>query len=214
MRSASASRDLQSDGPRLISPNKRHEPHRQELPCPDLSLIVEFEQDQALEGERSTDWDHHSASRLELPNQRWRDLARCRGDDNTVERRRLLPTVIAVAESRRDVVVTKALQSLRGGVGKGRDNLDRVDFARETREDGGLIARASADLQHNMVRPDLQEVGHQGDDEWLRDGLAVTDRQRTIGISLVPHSFRHELMPRHKPHGLEYPRGNVIAANG
>src|SRR5262249_44129073 len=141
MRSASASPDLLSGGFALISTGKGHEPYRKQLPCPDLSLIVELDQDQMLEGERSTDWDHHSAPRLELPNQRRRDLARCRGDDNPVERRRLLPTIVAVAESRRDVIVTKALQSLRSGVGKRRDNLDRLDFARETREDGGLIAR-------------------------------------------------------------------------
>src|SRR5262245_43390858 len=197
MRSASASPDLLSGGFALISTGKGHEPYRKQLPCPDLSLIVELDQDQMLEGERSTDWDHHSAPRLELPNQRRRDLARCRGDDNPVERRRLLPAVIAVSESRRDVAIAKPLQPLRGGVRERRYDLNRVDFTHQTREDGGLIARSSADLEHGIVRPDLHEIGHQSDDEWLRDGLAVTDRQRTICISLASFSIGHELMTWH-----------------
>src|SRR5260370_30277237 len=101
MRSAFPSPELLSRmGPCLISAGKRHELHGKELSCPDLSLTIDLDQDKVLEGERSADRDHHSAARLELLNQRRRNLARRRGDDNAVGQCRPLPTVIAVAPAR------------------------------------------------------------------------------------------------------------------
>src|ERR1700732_432864 len=105
-----------SHDPRLMSAGKRHERHGKELLRSHLSLIVDFHNDKMLESKGSANRDDHSAARLELLDQRCRNLARDGGDDDAVEWRRLLPTVIAVAEARRDVGIAEALQPLRGMV--------------------------------------------------------------------------------------------------
>src|SRR2546429_5586936 len=88
---------------RLIAAGQRHELYGKELPCRHLSLAIDLDQDEVLEGERSADRYYHSAARLELRNQRRRNLARRGSDENAVERCRFLPTTIAVALSRRDI---------------------------------------------------------------------------------------------------------------
>jgi hypothetical protein len=80
-----------SHDPRLMSAGKRHERHVKELPRSHLSLIVDFHNDKMLESKGSANRDDHSAARLELLDQRWRNLARDGGDDDAVEWRRLLP---------------------------------------------------------------------------------------------------------------------------
>ena len=48
-----------------------------------------------------------------------------------------------------------------------------------------------------MVRPDLELLGHVGDDIGLADGLAAGDRQRVIRIGFVGVVGRHEILARH-----------------
>ena len=55
-----------------------------------------------------------------------------------------------------------------------------------------------------MVRPGREQMGHQGDDERLRDGLAMADRQRrvVIGVGCVPG--RHQQVARDDAHRVEH----------
>jgi hypothetical protein len=54
-------------------------------------------------------------------------------------------------------------------------------------------------------------VGHQRDDERLRDGLAVADRQRPVAVGLVLVPVGHELVASHLVHDREHPGIDVIA---
>src|SRR4029077_1018652 len=56
------------------------------------------------------------------------------------------------------------------------------------------------DLQHDIVRADLQQVGHQCDNEGLGDRFLETDGKRSIGVGVGLKLDRHELMPRHVSH--------------
>ena len=58
------------------------------------------------------------------------------------------------------------------------DDLDRIDLMRQFVQHGGLIAEPGADLQHLVAAREFQQVGHQPDDEGLRNRLAMADRQR------------------------------------
>ena len=50
-----------------------------------------------------------------------------------------------------------------------------------------------------MLRPNVQPLGHQRDHIRLRDGLAVTDRRRAVGESLIRQVVGEESLPRHCP---------------
>jgi hypothetical protein len=60
----------------------------------------------------------------------------------------------------------------------------------------GLITRSRADLEHTIRRFGVQQLGHERDDEGLRDRLPFTDRQRSIGIGERLLRGRNEAMAR------------------
>src|SRR5262245_43150171 len=71
-------------------------------------------------------------------------------------------------------------------------------------EDGGLITGASAYLKDDIARPHAQQVGHQSDDERLRNGLTIADRQWSVSICVATHSLGHKLVPRYIAHDFQY----------
>jgi hypothetical protein len=75
-----------------------------------------------------------------------------------------------------DVIVTELPQACLGLLGELLDDLDAPHPANELTEHGRLIAQAGADLQHDIVLPRLQQIGHNGDHEGLRDRLVEADR--------------------------------------
>ena len=79
-------------------------------------------------------------------------------------------------------------------------------------EDGGLVARAGAHLKDDIARPHAQQVGHQSDDERLRNGLTIADRQWSVSICVAAHSIGHELVPRYIAHDFEYLRCDRVSA--
>ena len=87
-----------------------------------------------------------------------------------------------------------------------RDPLHAKDLAAEFGEDGGLVARAGADLQHRLRMVANDEVGHGRDHEGLRDGLVVADRQRGVLVGATCQRLVHEQVargiPDHFQHGL------------
>ena len=97
-------------------------------------------------------------------------------------------------------------------VGQGRDNLDRVDLPGQLGQNRRLISGTRADLEHAVVRLDLERLAHEPDDVGLGDGLAVADRQGKIAVSVGPDGVGHEQMPRHARHGVEHARIHDVAA--
>src|SRR6516165_4346107 len=146
---------------------------------------VTLHQHEVLNREWRADRDHHSALRFQLADQRRRDLARCGGDDDAVKGRRLLPAVIAIARACHDIAIAQPLQPRGSAVRQPRHDLDRVNPPREMGEDRCLVARAGAHLKDGMARPDASEVSHESDDERLRNGLTIANRQRPIGVGVA-----------------------------
>ena len=84
------------------------------------------------------------------------------------------------------------------------------------RQNGRLVTRAGADLEHGVLRGEVEQVRHQRDDVGLRDRLAMPDGQRMVGVG-VPHGAgRDEAVPLHAADGLQHgfvePAGQVQRA--
>jgi len=75
-------------------PGERHKRHGQHLACFDLPRVIFVHQHQILREKRSPDRNDHTAAWFELPEERWRDVAGRRGDDDGVKWRVLFPTII------------------------------------------------------------------------------------------------------------------------
>ena len=69
-----------------------------------------------------------------------------------------------------------------------------------------LITGPGAELEHDVVFSDAQQVRHDRDDEWLRDRLAGADRQRAVGISLGFEAVENEFVAWHGAHCPEHLR--------
>ncbi len=74
----------------------------------------------------------------------------------------------------------------------------------QPRQHRGLIAGAGTDLEHLVVLPQLQLLGHVGHHEGLADGLPAGDAERTVAIGVTAVASRHENLPRHLFHGAQY----------
>ena len=77
---------------------QRHKADGAKLPGNDLSLFGLFEQQKCLRHEAAAHRDNHSATRLQLFNQRRWHVAGGSRDDDGIERSVLFPAVIAVTE--------------------------------------------------------------------------------------------------------------------
>src|SRR5262249_58049177 len=75
--------------------------------------------------------------------------------------------------------------------------LDTDPLAREPRQDRGLVPRSGADLEHAMLRPHAELLGHVGDHIGLTDGLAAGDRQRLVRIGGIGEPGVDEVLARH-----------------
>src|SRR6185369_13992631 len=94
------------------------------------------------------------------------------------------PAVIAVGDLELDIGATRLRKPVARLVRELLDDLDAVDLAGELGEDRSLIAETGPYLEHNVVGADVGEVGHQCNDEGLRDGLLEADRKRNVGIGI------------------------------
>jgi hypothetical protein len=117
----------------------------------------------------------------------------------------LRPAERAVADTQLDAVVTLARKALAGLDRHLFDDLDAVDLARELGQHRSLVAKAGADLENRAVLAHVEQVGHQGDDEWLRNGLAMPDRQRRVDVREGLHFRRYECVAWNLTHGPNHP---------
>jgi len=150
------------------------------------------------------DWDDHDSGVAELLDERRRRLWPPGCDDDAVKGRLLRPAQGAVVQLQPDAKTAHVHESLLGRQVKLADALDAVDFHAHGREDRRLIARARADFQDPQIRRRLQQLGHQRDNVWLRNGLAQPDRQGVVLVGLGSKRLLHEEVPGHDAHGLEH----------
>ena len=103
-------------------------------------------------------------------------------DDDRVEWRALRPAEAAVAGAQFDVAATLFRQGPRRAGGQFGDHLDRADLVGKRGKHRCLVAGAGANLQYDVIRLEIKQFRHQRDDEGLRNGLGMTDRQRSVLI--------------------------------
>ena len=127
-----------------------------------------------------------------------------RGDDDGVERRRLRPAQIAVADARLHVRVAEPRQRRRRLASETVDDLDAVDLVGDLRQHRRLVAAAGSDLEHLGTGRQLEQIGHQRHDVRLRDGLPFADRQRPVAVGGALLLAGHEFVTRHRAHGRQH----------
>jgi hypothetical protein len=66
------------------------------------------------------------------------------------------------------------------------DDFNGVDLAGQLREDGGLIAKTCTDFENAVVGLGVEQIGHYGDDKWLRDRLSEADWKWNIFVRPCP----------------------------
>ena len=66
------------------------------------------------------------------------------------------------------------------------------------RQDRRLVARARANFENRVAAVQLQPVGHESDDEGLRDRLTAGDRQRLVGVGLIGERILDKQLPRNR----------------
>src|SRR5258708_606079 len=85
------------------------------------------------------------------------------------------------------------------------DALDRVNVLEDMRQHRGLVTAAGADLQDFFGNFLFNQCfDHTSDDVRLRNGLAETDRQRSVLVGAARQRLLDEQMPRHRAHGAEH----------
>jgi hypothetical protein len=67
-----------------------------------------------------------------------------------------------------------------------------------------LVARPGAHLQHALGAREGEGLGHQADDERLRDGLAGADGQRRVAVGVGAVLGRDELLAGHRADRREH----------
>src|SRR5262245_27288390 len=160
----------------LAATGQWHEAYWKQLSsCHPPVVRVPLHQHEVLNREWRADRDHNAALRLQLADQWRRALARCGGDEDTANGRRLHPPVNAIARACHDIAIAQPLQPRGSAVRQPSHDPDRVNPPREMGEDCCLVARAGAHLKDGIVRPDVNQVGHESDDERLRNGLTIAD---------------------------------------
>ena len=164
--------------------------------------VTSFEQRLAAM-ERPDRNDQRSAG-FELFDQGRRNLRRRGGHQNGIVGCVFRPAESAVRRAHRHIVETQRAQTRARLLGKRIDDFNAVDLFDQTCQYRGLITRTGADLQHHILAPGMNQLGHQCDDVGLRDCLPMADRQRPIGIGAALQRRRHKSVSRHPPHGLQH----------
>ncbi len=146
--------------------------------------------------------------------ERRRNEIGCRGDDDLVERGVLGPAVIAVADFDLDIAHAVPVEPLLRLARELFNDFDAVDLACELTENRGLVAETGSDLEHHIIRREIEQICHERNNERLRDGFFESDRKRNIGVGIGLQLDRHEFVSRHLVHGRHDPFGERCLADG
>ena len=127
----------------------------------------------------------------------------CR-DDDPIERRLRFPAEVAVAVPHVDVLVAELLEPRAGRCGERLHDLDRKDPIDDLGQHRRLVPGARAYLENAVPGPDLEQLGHRGHDERLRNRLPVAYRQRLVLVGEPYQLLGNEPVPRHLAHGPQH----------
>src|SRR5689334_15455426 len=159
------------------------------------------------------DRDRQPAVRQQLFHQGDWNLRRCRSHDYGGEGCLVWRPGAAITDDDLDVVAEVSQARLRLG-GQERVALDRDHVRAHRGEHGRLVATARANVEDLGPRTIVsrgpsgqhQCLRHRRDDVWLRDCLAVADRQGTVVIGRVRQIRWDEHLARHGAHRLQHQR--------
>ncbi len=124
----------------------------------------------------------------------------------------LRPAEITIPHTGLDIVIPQPGQSLFRLPSQRFHHLHAVDLFDQLRQHRTLVARTGTDLQHRGISVHRKQLGHQRHDIGLGDGLAMTDRERPVGIGKKLHLRWNELMARHRFHRLHHLFGEFRVA--
>src|SRR5262249_39429488 len=113
--------------------------------------------------------------------------------------------MIAIGNLEFDVAAALLSESLFRRLTKFFNDFNGVYFAGQLREDSGLIAKTGADFENAVVGLDVEQIGHQGDDKWLRDRFFEADWKWNIFVRVGLKFDWHKRMPRHLAHSRHDP---------
>ena len=128
-----------------------------------------------------------------------------RGDVDGVKRRLLGQPLPAVADDADHVGVAQPRQRdprLRAQL---RVALHRPHLGGQQAQQGGVIPRPGADVEHPVRGRELQQLEHPRHHHRLRDGLRAVDRQGRVLIGPRPLGVGHEAVTGHRGDGVEHP---------
>src|SRR5215471_21638246 len=129
---------------RLLLPDQRHESNGSYDPGCGHSVGVFCQYHKLLI--KVANRDDHAATRPQLRDERlWNVVRRC-GHDDGVEWRMLRPTLVSIADFRRDIAVAQTFEVGAGQFAELWYDLDRIHLACEHGQDRRLVARSSAHL--------------------------------------------------------------------
>src|SRR6516225_4819498 len=123
--------------------NKWHKPDVRQVLAFVFVLRNPGDPNQFLHAGILSDRDDQTPTDLKLLLQRLRDLRPASGDNDPVIGRMLWPSLGPITMKHMDVMVSEIMKPGCRLLGKLADAFDRVDLARDLREDGGGITRAS-----------------------------------------------------------------------
>jgi len=124
----------------ILGPGEGHEAHEGSGAHPRFTWRDLFDHGELLWRFNGPERHDKPATHFELFNQRRRDMPKCGRDDCCVERTAFQPSVITVADLDTHIVIPEFSQHLRCGFGQLRDNLNRTNLPRQTRQYCGLVA--------------------------------------------------------------------------
>src|SRR5688572_7200174 len=134
----------------------------------------------------------------ELLDVRFRNLRRRGPDENRIIGCELAPAQRTVAEHERDVVRSHPAENFSRSLQQHRNALDGKNLRREPGQECRLVSRAGSNLQHLFFSSELEKLEVPGVNRWLRDRLAIADRERRIFVGAVPDSCWNEQMTRYR----------------
>ncbi len=102
-----------------------------------------------------------------------------------------------------NIAISQAFQYLSGFLRQLGQALHANHITGQFGENRRLVAAARSDFQHLFRAGQLQRLGHQGDNEGLRNGLVQPDGQRDIFVGEVATFLRHESLPGYAGHSLK-----------
>src|SRR3569623_1478260 len=199
-------------GRRGVLAGERHECHGEYLASFNPSLPGPGEYGQHLIGVRRSEGKHQPAAGPQLVEQELRNTGSSGGNDDGIEWFAVTPTLVAVGRPYRNIVVTQPREPrCRFGRQYGND-LDAVHLSNQPRQHRSLIAATGTDLQYDIARLGLQQIGHEGDNEGLRNRLTMADRHRRVVISISALISGEKFVTRHLGQRCHHPGSELIFA--